>query len=309
MSSVWSRIALSAALAAALAVWWPGQAAAATLVVDDDGLATAADCNATTVTPYTTIQSAVAVALPSDSILVCPGTYTEQVTVSTNNLILQSTSLLGATIKAPAAIVAPGAIVRVNGATGVTIDGFIISGPGGTPCSSLQYGVRVDGGGVATIKNNKIQSIRDNPFSGCQNGVGILVGRNFEGTTGTATIMNNVIEDHQKGGIVVDNAGSSATITGNTITGRGPTNVIAQNGIQISRGAAGSLSNNTVTNHFYLNNEPDCAGPGSFPVGACIANAAGVLLFRADAASFPNVGGIQSANTLRHNQTQVLFIK
>src|SRR5437762_995574 len=47
-------------------------AGAATLVVDDDGLASAADCNAPTPT-YMTISAAVAAAGTGDTIIVCPG--------------------------------------------------------------------------------------------------------------------------------------------------------------------------------------------------------------------------------------------
>jgi len=87
-----------------------------------------------------------------------------------------------AVIKAPAVMLGPTkSIMRVNGATGVTILAFTITGPGGGPCDALEYGVRVDGGGSADILGNHITQIRDEPFSGCQNGVAIRVGRQFEG--------------------------------------------------------------------------------------------------------------------------------
>src|SRR5438445_2218353 len=61
--------------------------AATTLVVDDDGMASATDCNATT-PAYPTISAAVAAASPGDTIKVCPGFYNEQVNVNKNNLTL-----------------------------------------------------------------------------------------------------------------------------------------------------------------------------------------------------------------------------
>src|SRR5438093_3922934 len=61
---------LAAALLGLMAVGVPG-AAAATLVVDDDGMASAADCNALT-PAFTTISAAVAAASPGDTIKVCP---------------------------------------------------------------------------------------------------------------------------------------------------------------------------------------------------------------------------------------------
>jgi hypothetical protein len=60
-------------------------AAAMILVVDDDGLATAADCNALTPT-YMTISAAEAAATPGDTIKVCPGLYAEQVSIDVPNL-------------------------------------------------------------------------------------------------------------------------------------------------------------------------------------------------------------------------------
>src|SRR5436305_109882 len=82
--------------------------------------------------------------------------------------------------------------------------------------------------------------VRDTPFSGCQNGVGVLIGRNFESTTGSGTVVHNLIDNYQKGGVVVDgqlatNAPAShAEVAFNEVDGIGPTAVIAQNGIQVS---------------------------------------------------------------------------
>jgi hypothetical protein len=106
--------------------------AATTLVVDDDGFATAADCDAAT-PAYSTIQSAVDAAVPGDTIVVCPGTYNESVTINTANV-----KLLGAHAgkdarkcpdRANASTVSGGAL---NGFTiaadGVVINGFRIGG-------------------------------------------------------------------------------------------------------------------------------------------------------------------------------------
>ncbi|HXM35588.1 MAG TPA: right-handed parallel beta-helix repeat-containing protein [Pyrinomonadaceae bacterium] len=202
---------------------------------------------------YPTIQSAVTAANPGDTIVVCPGTYVEQVTVPAgkNNLTLRSQSPLAAVIKAPAVMLAPKAIVRVNGARSVTIRAFTITGPGGFGCDSLEYGIRVDNGGSAFIRDNHITEIRDNPFGGCQNGVAILVGRFAEGQIGSAVIQNNRIDKYQKGGIVISNLGSRADITDNNVKGVGPTSVIAQNGIQISAGAKANVEDNEVSDNIY----------------------------------------------------------
>lgn len=220
------------------------------LIVDDDHL----DCpNA----QFTSIQAAVTAAPPGSMIKVCAGTYMEQVTIPAgkDDLTLYSVPDLAAVIKAPPVMTSPKAIVRVEGAQNVTLRHFTITGPGGGPCDSIEYGVRVDSGGSATITDNHITQIRDTPFSGCQNGVGVLIGRNFESTSGSGSVVHNTIDNYQKGGIVVDGqlSGPSthADVGWNDISGIGPTAVIAQNGIQVSRGAVATVHHNVVHDNIY----------------------------------------------------------
>jgi len=224
-----------------------------TLTVDDNG----ADCpNA----QFTTIQSAVDAAAPGAKIKVCAGTYVEQVTIPAgkDGLTLFSVPDLAAVIKAPPVIVSsPKSIVTVSGAQNVTLRHFTITGPGGGPCDSLEYGVRIGEGGSALVTDNHITHIRDTPFSGCQNGVGVLVGRSALNTFGTATVVHNLIDDYQKGGVVVDGtanttiADSNAEVAYNEIDGIGPTAVIAQNGIQVSRDATANVHHNVVAHNIY----------------------------------------------------------
>jgi hypothetical protein len=206
---------------------------------------------------YSTIQDAVTAAAPGDTISVCPGTYSEQVVIPAgkNNLTLRSVTVWAAVIKAPPTIAADlvnsKAIVRVAGATNVSLLAFTISGPGPGLCDSLRYGVRVDSSGSANILGNHITEIRDTPFDGCQNGVAIQIGRQFEATTGRAVIIGNRLDGYQKNGLTVDNTGSYAKIEANLITGAGPTPIIAQNGIQISRGAMADVQYNQISDHAY----------------------------------------------------------
>ncbi len=233
------------------------------LIVDDDGL----DCpNA----EFTTIQSAVTAATPGDKIKVCRGTYIEQVTIPAgkDDLTLFSEGARQAIIKAPPVMLPPQAIVRVNGAEDVTIRHFTITGPGGGPCNSIRYGVFVDGGGSALITDNHVTEIRDfPPLSGCQNGIGVAAGRVLppDGPTfGSATIVHNLIDKYQKGGVLVDGAGSAGEVAFNEVVGFGPTIANAQNGIQVSRQAHVDAHHNKVSQNFY-------SPPGT--------EATGILLF------------------------------
>lgn len=222
------------------------------LIVDDSPLD--GDCpNA----EYSSIQAAVDAAPPGAAIKVCPGTYIEQITIPStkDGLTLFSEGYLQAVIKAPPVMTNPKAIVRISGAHDVTLRHFTITGPGAFGCDSLEYGVRVDEGGSATITDNHITEIRDNPFSGCQNGVGVLIGRNVNNTTGSGSVVHNLIDNYQKGGIVVDGQlsgpASHAEVAYNEVVGIGPTAVIAQNGIQVSRGAFADVHHNVVRDNIY----------------------------------------------------------
>jgi nitrous oxidase accessory protein NosD len=266
-----SKLLLAVAIAiVAVAGTAAGEAFGATRIVDDDGRASApANCGAATPT-FNMIEPAVEASSPGDTVNVCPGTYPEQVSVEAdeNGLTLRSLVFRAAVIKAPPVMTDPGDIVTINGAQNVTLRDFTVAGP--LPdllfCSLFQRtGVRVIGGGSAIIRGNRITEIRSaSPaLRGCQNGFAIAVGRQFEGQIGRATIFDNQLDLYQKGGIFVDNAGSSAEIRTNLVQGDGPTPIIAQNGIQISRGAVARVAANRVQDHTY-SLAPATGGTGIF---------------------------------------------
>lgn len=247
---------------------------------------------------YPTVQSAVTAADPGDRINVCPGTYREQVIIPTgkDGIRLRSVERWKAIIKAPAVMTSPKAIVRVNGAHHVGIRAFTITGPGvgGGRCDDppLEYGVRVDDGGSADILGNHITQIRDDPFDGCQNGVAIQVGRAVDGTSGSATIFGNLIDNFQKNGITVSGDGSNGEIANNRVFGIGPTLIIAQNGIQVSSGATARVRNNVVANAIYTPETFVSTGILLFQSGKVVtddntatSNDVGIFLFEAGAGS------------------------
>lgn len=265
---------------------------AATLTVDDNGL----DCPGA---PFTTISAAVLGSAPGDTIVVCNGTYVEQVTINKSVTIMAATGQTPV-VMAPATMAVPKAIMRVTGSSvTVRIEGLTISGPGASACDSLESGIRVDGGAHAVIRNNRLSEIRDNPFSNCRNGIAILVGKQSEGATGAATILTNIIQGYQRAGIVVDNTGSRAVIAENQITGRGPTSVIAQSGVQVSRGATSEVTANAISGHLYTG----CGEQDAARTGCLRFVAAGLLLFEA-----PTTNVSQSGNTFRDNQSNVVIV-
>ena len=159
---------------------------------------------------------------------------------------------------------------------------------------ALEYGVFNDGSDV-TVNDSDVFDIGDDPKNGVQRGIGV----HFEGNPGdpaTGTISDSSIFEYQKNGITVNDSTASANITDTTVTGLGKVEFIAQNGIQISRGADPlDVSGNTVTGNHYT-------GP-SKPT-----TATGILLFEADVTG-RDVGKISSSNTVKQNQANIAYIK
>src|SRR5712692_9830387 len=141
--------------------------------------------------------------------------------------------------------------------------------PGNGGCAEQEFGVLVIAGGTALLIGDKVNDIRDtnSALYGCQFGVAIQVGRLYwpsadfstfkvESFVGHSTIRTTSVTGYQKNGITVDGPGTTATITGSTVTGGGRSNTIssdiAQNGIQISRGSTAQVQGNTITGNSYL---------------------------------------------------------
>ncbi len=237
---------------------------------------------------FPTIQSAIDTS-SCDRIAIAAGTYVEQLEVS-RTVALEGTGADVTVIQAPAVLAVPKAIVRVTGAaTDATIRDVAIQGPGGGPCDSLRAGVRVDGNATVRLQGSRVVAIRDTPLGGCQNGVAILVGRRSEGQIGHALVSHNRIEDYQKGGVVVDGPGSTASISDNSVQGGGfrCCGLAAQNGIQVSRGAVAQIVHNDVADNRY---DPSVAASG------------GVLIFEAGS------GVAASRNTVDANDVGIWVI-
>ncbi len=234
------------------------------LVDDDDGdrfLLVSPDSQ------YTTIQAAVNDAHAGDTILVAPGTYTEQVSVNGHGLDGISIVGLGTvTIDAPATLVSTGnsptngrdidGLLTVSNASNVSVENIHFNG--------LQEGASVTGAnnptlvGIAylnasgTVDHVDVTGIREGLAGfGDQRGLGIYVS-NTAPAGGTPvnefTLTNSTIEDFQKGGVVATNA--IVDIEHDTVTGFGATGLTAQNGIQVA-GSTGTVSDNTITNIGY----------------------------------------------------------
>jgi hypothetical protein len=147
----------------------------------------------------------------------------------------------------------------------------------------------VNDGGTVSVTNSTVKNIGDTPFDGMQKGVGIYFAKDGNSK---GTIQSNTVSSYQKNGIVVDGVGSSASISGNTVTGRGQRLDIAQNGIEVGYGATATVSDNTVSENAYIGNSG--------------ASAAGILVFGGGVFGSPNTTGVSvSHNTVTNNDVGV----
>jgi len=156
------------------------------------------------------------------------------------------------------------------------------------------YGILVRGPGASvTFTQGSVFDIEDNPtFNGSQHGVGFGV---VEG--GTLTVEQSQIHDYQKNGFVADGTGSTLNVRDSVVRGKGPTPLIAQNGIQFSRGADGSAIENFIEGHAYTG----CSKQDARDTGCSYVVSTGILLFDVDPSAINN-----HLNTFRDNDVNVL---
>ena len=242
---------------------------------------------------FNSIQEAIDAAPEDATVRVKEGTYEEVIKIN-KSMWLQGEGADSTIIKPSIEL---NAIVTVSGqGVSAKITGFTVQGP----CTvkgpeSFLAGILIRDGAYCEIRENIIKDIKEVPnLAGMQRGIGVFVGKESWGTTGKATIEDNVICGYQKGGIVVDNVGSEADIIGNQITGWGETPVIAQNGIQVSRGATAIVQENTVSGHWYTGDNWSSAGillyeAGDTTVTGNTLNKNQVAIYTNSRASFPAV--------------------
>jgi hypothetical protein len=163
------------------------------------------------------------------------------------------------------------------GTTG-TVSGANISG-------ANYFGVVADGAAV-NVTGSNVHDIGEVPLNGSQHGNAI-----YYTNAASGTISGNTVGQYQKNGITAVN-GSSVMISGNTVTGEGPVNYIAQNGIEVGSGAKGTVQDNTVSGNAYT-------GPNG-------ASSGGVLVFGGPIYGVPYTTGVQVVhNTLTNNDVGI----
>lgn len=213
---------------------------------------------------YGSIQTAITAAATGGTVKVCPGTYREQLSID-KAVTLTTSGTPAATVQLPkpatssttACDLARNAVaggedqdlVSICTAESVTIKGlaFEAKWPEGT-CNDHLYGILVAGGATLNATKVTVNGAGAFPINGCQGGIGIQVGFEHGGQVGHAILSHDTVTNYQKNGMTIDGTGSTATITGTTVTGAGPADQ-GQNGIQVSRGAQATISKATISDN------------------------------------------------------------
>jgi hypothetical protein len=264
---------------------------------------------------YATIGAALNAAAAGDEIDICPGTYPEQLVIvkpvtlrglnvgGINRVLLQPTSLYNVGTFSFAAV------ITVVNAQGVVIEGLAIDASlnGVSGCTELLAGVHFyNSSGV--VANNAISGAQlATPCvakaSALGNGFGVEVDT-ATGQTGpfAVSISGNSIHDFNKAGILVNGAGITADISGNTVAGVGPSTGYNQFAVFITTGAVAHVTHNflslgscgsiTLTNCVTLRSEGvtfKAVGDGSVVDSNFITNAqSGIFLNGANNAQITN---------------------
>ena len=240
---------------------------------------------------FSTIQSAVNSSPSGTIVLVCPGTYPEQVllnksitlkgftlsngnsgaiiTVPAGGLVANATSLTsGLPIAAQILVQNTNKIVITN----ITVDGsnnLIAS------CSPNPIGIYFQNASGTVSHSAVLNEILGTGLEGCQAGLGIFVQSGNAGTS-VVNVNNNIVQNYQKNGITGNEVGTSLTATSNTVVGEGPTTGAAENGIQIGFGATGTVGSNTTADDIW---SPDNIGdPSDAAAGILVYASSGVSI-------------------------------
>jgi hypothetical protein len=205
-------------------------------------------------------------ATPGTTLEVCAGTYSEQVTVGVSNLTIEgagTSTIVDPSTLTPSTVsdldthqpIVP--IFDVSGQSNVTITGLTVEGSGLTTsfswpgCGDNFVGV-LSQNASATLSNVTVEGIKLPPaLFGCQDGLAVFA-QSSVGPQNTLTVVHSTITNYDKNGVTCVDKYTTCSVAQSTITGMGPTDGIAQNGVQIGPGAPGSVvDHNNVSGNDY----------------------------------------------------------
>jgi hypothetical protein len=207
-----------------------------THMVDDDGTGGPGTCAGSS--PVASrIQDAVDAAGPGDTILVCPGTYEEQVTIEgADDLTIRGTRPWAATLLSPRSLEAPW-LVGIEDSDDVTVQWLRIvsratqaypAPTGDEPtCDKVEAAVWIQASTDVAIRSNRILAQGRQTMGRCGYGIGIMVGGEALVQSGDLTppvfprtrvaLQNNLVRDFQSAGILSMGTNTTSRIIQNSL--------------------------------------------------------------------------------------------
>jgi len=233
---------------------------------------------------------------------VLAGTYEEQVELA------KPVTLLGAgtsstTIKSPVTLTkffttsaSNYPIVYGHDADNVNVENLTVDGAGRANGNYRFIGLGYHNAG-GTISGCVIKDVRETPISGTQHGIGVYAYVD-NATPRVLQVANDTISGFQKNGMALSGTNLTANVSGNTVTGAGAVNFIAQNGIQISSGATGSVTGNTISGFSYTPASTVSCGALLYDPAGPIVTANNTISESQVGIYYIEVGGTISGNTV-----------
>ncbi|MBC8425819.1 right-handed parallel beta-helix repeat-containing protein, partial [bacterium] len=206
-----------------------------------------------TVSPGESIQDAIDLAGPNDTIEVAAGHYEGQLHIYTENLTIVGAGKTATFVDSPASLPlffgTNYPVVFIDGVDNVTISDLTVDGLGRGDANYRFQGIAFWNSG-GSLQDLHVVNIMDTPFSGAQHGVGVYA-YNDTGGPYTVNITDVEIDAFQKNATALSGDGLTANLLRVVMTGAGATDVTAQNCIQIGFGASGTATDCQVYDVHY----------------------------------------------------------
>jgi parallel beta-helix repeat protein len=228
--------------------------------------------------PCATVAYAQTQAPVGSTIELGSGTFTAPISITASvNIAGKASSGANATILNPTTTVADtdstyenptpqtiGALVDVSDGATATIANIDIEGSGASPGFD-NYGCQNNFVGVyfhnasGTLSGDTINGVELEPaLFGCQDGLAANVSTDAGAASPSTVSFSKVrVTNYDKNGITCNDAGTTCTVGDSAVVGIGPTGLIAQNGIQLGFGAAGSVTGSTSSDNSYTGGGAD----------------------------------------------------
>lgn len=149
-----------------------------------------------------------------------------------------------------------GAVLRNRGTAAdvhnLKVVGRTLTGAG--PCddgANALSGIRLEGASGSIVDSEVVDLHQPGGNGGCQEGTAIEVRNAWDAASvPRVDVLRNRVAGYQKAGILCSGR-LDVRVEANTVEGGGPVAFIARNGIQVSAGATGRVTGNTVTGNAY----------------------------------------------------------